>query len=225
MARCFSVYCRHRVVGSAPSRRRDKNPGTDPVSLKRESTTGIRVLEDIRMNPDSVKKIPMYTIMERLEYDPDSGVFRYSGKNRPRGSRFKEGDIAGNVNSTGRVIIEINNTAFYAHRLAWEIHNGPIPYGMMIDHIDGNPSNNRLANLRVTTRKENAQNQRRAHCRNSTGVLGVSRAISHGRYIDGFYAHIRVNDRLIHLGTFATKEAAGEAYIRAKRIYHEGCTI
>lgn len=44
------------------------------------------------------------------------------------------------------------------HRLVWETFNGEIPEGMQIDHIDGNPENNRLDNLRCVTAKENSNN-------------------------------------------------------------------
>lgn len=44
---------------------------------------------------------------------------------------------------------------FWVHRLVWEAFNGPIPEGMVINHIDENPENNNLINLMVCTQKEN----------------------------------------------------------------------
>lgn len=44
---------------------------------------------------------------------------------------------------------------FYVYRLVWEAFNGPIPEGMVINHMDENPANNRLDNLMVCTQKEN----------------------------------------------------------------------
>lgn len=41
------------------------------------------------------------------------------------------------------------------HRLIWETFNGDIPDNLTIDHIDGNPQNNQLFNLRLLTREEN----------------------------------------------------------------------
>ncbi len=38
---------------------------------------------------------------------------------------------------------------YWVHRLVWEAFNGPIPEELEIDHIDGNPSNNSLYNLRA----------------------------------------------------------------------------
>lgn len=51
-----------------------------------------------------------------------------------------------------------NGKHISVHRLMWEIFNGPIPNGYEIDHIDRNPSNNALNNLRLVTHSENAKN-------------------------------------------------------------------
>ena len=42
-----------------------------------------------------------------------------------------------------------------AHIVCWETHNGPVPDGLEIDHIDGNKSNNNITNLRLVTHHEN----------------------------------------------------------------------
>lgn len=47
---------------------------------------------------------------------------------------------------------------FRVHRLVYETFCGKIPEGMVIDHCDGNPQNNRLDNLRCVTPKENNWN-------------------------------------------------------------------
>lgn len=47
------------------------------------------------------------------------------------------------------------NKKFLVHRVVWEAFNGTIPQGMDIDHIDGNPKNNKLDNLQILTRQDN----------------------------------------------------------------------
>lgn len=44
----------------------------------------------------------------------------------------------------------------FLHRHVWELHNGPVPSGYVIHHIDGNTRNNDIANLELTTPQEHA---------------------------------------------------------------------
>lgn len=77
----------------------------------------------------------------------------------------------------------------------------------VIDHINGNPSDNRKVNLRIATQQENAMNQK-MRSDNSTGHKGVLLNKRSGRYI----AVITKNHKLTRLGTFDTVEEAGVAY-------------
>ena len=43
------------------------------------------------------------------------------------------------------------------HRLVWEAFNGPIPDGMVICHINNDPHDNRLQNLRMATQRSNVR--------------------------------------------------------------------
>ncbi len=47
---------------------------------------------------------------------------------------------------------------YSVHRFIWECFNGPIPDGLEVDHIDGDPKNNKLENLRLGTHKANCNN-------------------------------------------------------------------
>jgi hypothetical protein len=88
-----------------------------------------------------------------------------------------------------------------------------------IDHINGDPSDNRISNLRDVSRTENQENQRRAQRHNKVGLLGVS---PNGK---GFISRIKVAGRKVNLGTFPTPEIAHAVYVKAKRYLHAGCTL
>jgi hypothetical protein len=64
----------------------------------------------------------------------------------------------------GYVRFNLQDKMFSAHRLVWETFKGEIPKDYVIDHIDGNRSNNDLSNLRCITNSENMINaQKNGH--------------------------------------------------------------
>ena len=71
------------------------------------------------------------------------------------------------------VKIMIAGVMYLAHRIIWTMFNGPIPKDMVIDHLDRNPSNNRLSNLQLKTTAQNFRNRKKSK-KNTSGVTGVS---------------------------------------------------
>ena len=100
----------------------------------------------------------------------------------------------------------------YVHRLVWLMEHGYWPQ-QPIDHINGNPLDNRVENLRMVDQKTNAQNKAMSR-NNTTGYTGVYRT-RHGRYC----AAIRTGGKQYYLGTYSTKEAAAEARKLAEKQY------
>jgi hypothetical protein len=90
-----------------------------------------------------------------------------------------------------------------AHRAAWAITHGEWPSDQ-IDHVNGDPADNRLENLRVVTSRQNSMNMK-ANSRNSSGVMGVS----WNKANDKWRAHIAGKT----LGDFRCKDDA----IRARK--------
>jgi len=162
-------------------------------------------------------KLTAQRLRELLHYSPDTGVFTWRVS---RGGAVCAGDSAGYGNGAGYRKIYIDGGQYMAHRLAWLYTHGSWPSGV-IDHRDGDRSNNAIANIRDVSICVNNQNQKRAHSSNrSCGLLGVTRD-SAGMW----QARIRVDGKRRYLGTFKDQEQAGAAYIAAKRLLHAGCTI
>ncbi len=90
----------------------------------------------------------------------------------------------------------------------------PCPFNHFIDHINGDPLDNRMCNLRIATYAENARNTQLAK-NNSSGFKGVWKLPS-GNYS----AKICIDYRQINIGTYKTKEEAARAYDRMALKHH-----
>lgn len=152
-----------------------------------------------------------------LSYDPDTGKFHWLVSLT---RSVAVGDVAGGPSSDGYLRIGLHGVRYMAHRLAWFYMMGRWPADD-IDHINGSKTDNRFANLREATRRMNAENQRRARKDSSVGLLGVG---WHKRD-KHFRAQIQVRGKHVFLGYFPTAEEAHQAYLAAKRKYHEGGTL
>lgn len=108
-------------------------------------------------------------------------VDRYSGRGRCKLEKRK-GDAAGDLKQDGYGRVPYNGKRILAHRLVWELFNGPIPDGTEIDHIDGDRANNAPLNLRAVSRTLNTRNQKQRST-NTSGKTGVCRLeMNDGKY-------------------------------------------
>jgi hypothetical protein len=155
--------------------------------------------------------------LSKIHYDPHTGLLTWA-INAPG---IRAGKRAGCVGAGGYWTVRLNRKQYRAHRLIWRIVHGEWPIGE-IDHINGNPLDNRIWNLRVVDRATNAQNMRGAHRNNkSSGLLGVTWNKQHKKW----QSKIMVNKNFHHVGLFDSAEDAHAAYLAKKRQLHAGCTI
>lgn len=131
----------------------------------------------------------------------NDGVITWRNKSSPQ-SRIVLGDRAGSYDKDGYLIVRVRNQTSSIHRIVWVYHNGEIPNGFEIDNIDGDILNNRIENLRLTTRSVNCSNQRK-RIDNTSGFCGVTFMKDRLKY--------RAQVRGVRLGQFDTKEEAAEA--------------
>lgn len=155
--------------------------------------------------------------MSALRYEESTGDFYWrSAPSR----RIHAGEKAGSMKASGYVDIALHGKSVGAHRLAWAFVNGAWPNGV-IDHRNGVRHDNRIENLRDTTRRMNSENQRKAMADNGTGFLGVC----FEKQTQKFKASIISHGRGKTLGRFDTPEQAHAVYLEAKRQLHAGCTL
>ena len=112
------------------------------------------------------------------------------------------GAKAGSPNIKKRWSTKIKNKLYQNHRLVWALVHGVWPADQL-DHINGDPEDNRIENLRVVSNTENQKNRWRSH-NNTSGVNGV---YWHTRDCV-WNAHIRVDGRQRSLGTFPSQAQA-----------------
>lgn len=159
-----------------------------------------------------------------LSYDPSTGFLHWKvDRHCGRGRVFaRAGTRAGSIDkSTGYERISVNYVHCHSHRLSWLLTHGVWPSGD-IDHINGNPSDNRLSNLRDVPHRVNLQNRRKANANNRCGMLGVTERPS-GRFAAAITAP--TDGSRLSLGLYDSPGEAHEAYLTAKRELHPGCTI
>lgn len=110
--------------------------------------------------PVSSNYIDIEKVKDFIRYDEASPTYLVWIKKT--GPRSKVGQPAGNLsivdNKNRSAFIKINGTGYKISRLIWTMFNGDIPENMVIDHIDGNPFNNNILNLRCISSKINARN-------------------------------------------------------------------
>ena len=144
-------------------------------------------------------------LKELLQYNRRTGEFTWLIDRGGITKRIKAGSKAGYIEKSGYVKIRVDNRLYKAHRLAFLYVHGVWPT-KLIDHKDGNPSNNALSNLREATYSENLGNQHSV--RGGLAYRGVSKEGAKYR------ARIQKDGRTRYLGSFVTAEEAEAAYIK-----------
>lgn len=147
-----------------------------------------------------------------LRYDAETGrLYWRASTNR----RIRVGDEAFSALSRGYRHGKLLGRSYYAHRVIWAMHTGTWPGDMLVDHINCNPLDNRIVNLRLATKAQNIYN-RGADKRNSSGLKGVTFDPKLGKW----KARIRANRKTQHLGVFTSPEDAYAAYRQAAPQFH-----
>lgn len=178
---------------------------------------------DVKKNPliayEAERAVPIVFLREMLEVR--DGVLYW--RERPRShfvrannftafNRHKAGRPAGGESSLGYMVVGfsvgpgVKARLFMAHRVIWAIHYGQWPDGE-IDHIDHDPLNNRIENLRLADRTANCQN-RRVKAGSKSRFLGVVWSGESGKW----RAVCGIGGKKKHLGRFDSEAEAAMAY-------------
>lgn len=147
-----------------------------------------------------------------LNFDPKSGILYWKARSdvsRTWNTRYAGKPALACDRGDGYLTGTVNGKRLSAHRVMWALVYGAWPISE-IDHINGNPSDNRILNLRLASRSENCINiaGRRHGVRCFKGVYWYEKL---GRWV----AKVTPKGKTKHLGYFASEVEAAEAYDRA----------
>jgi hypothetical protein len=168
------------------------------------------------------------TLVAHFDYQPEAGVL--IRKSKPSGSHRSPSEEkrwntrfantkAGSESYTesgkkSKIQVSFNGSVLAAHKIAWAIYYGCLPDGF-IDHINGDPFDNRIANLRLCNNTTNQWN--RGVPRNSTsGAKGVTWSKKMAKW----KATIRTNGDYFHLGYHDSKGMAALAVAKKSLQLH-----
>jgi hypothetical protein len=137
-------------------------------------------------------------IKEYLEYNSEEGCIRWKVKY----GKMPANSIAGYRAADGYIRIGFKGKKYLAHRLSWFLHYNCWPSDL-IDHIDGNKSNNCIDNLRIATKSLNGYNRAEQH--------GV------GKYRNNTWrAYMSHAGKQYHIGYFKSESEAIQAHKKFK---------
>lgn len=179
-----------------------------------------QIREDHRNRYAKKQLLPVITasrLQELLVYCCETGIFTY----KVARGKYKAGQVAGTICADRGVDICVDGRLYRGHRLAWLYMTNEWPK-FEIDHIDINPSNNKWGNLRDVTSTVNKQNKSAVLGNKKYSKLLGAYWCKQGKF---WKSSIRINGKVKNLGVYKSDSDAHDAYIAAKRQFHEGCTI
>lgn len=163
-------------------------------------------------------------LRECFEYDAVNGVL--SWRERPQ-SHFASAATQADFNrrwagkragaaarqryGSARILVKVNSGTFQAARLIWAMQTGRAKFGL-IDHIDGDATNNRWDNLREATVVQNGQNRKQTSA-GAGGVVGVTLCRRTGKWRAG----VTLNKQFVWLGHYEHHQDAVEKVTAFKR--------
>lgn len=176
-------------------------------------------------------------VSQLISYNPETGaimwlprpssMFKTERDRAAWNTRFA-GHLAGHLSSHHGVMLSMRQLGakVSAHRLAFLMMTGVLPT-QPVDHINGNPADNRWCNLRLCTAAENNRNRRKQETYMGQPTSSKFRGVYFYKPTKKFVVHIRIPNpdkrgrgKQIHVGYYRTEIEAAKAYDDVARKHH-----
>lgn len=125
---------------------------------------------------------------------------------------LKDRNIQARHKGDGRICPSIWDNGYYKYLSRFLMK--PPPH-MVVDHINGDPLDNRRCNLRICTQRENNFNRRKRLTASSK-----FKGVTFHKKSRKWQAQIKMDGDLIYLGVFAEERDAAMAYNAAAKEFH-----
>ena len=158
---------------------------------------------------DSLSDISRDYLRATLNYNPSTGIFTWARSSKSA----QEGHPVGTDDGKRALRVKLKGKPRFLHRLAFIWMGERLP--PLVDHKNGDPSDNRWCNLRAATPSQNQWN-RGIQKNNSSGFKGVSFA----REVGKWRADIYFKNKRKTIGFFRCPTAAGVAYAKKAQELH-----
>ena len=150
------------------------------------------------------RRVSVEMLRSEFEYNPETGELRR-----------KDGRSAARPMSRGYLNVYFGGKTYKAHIVSWAIYHGRYPKNLL-DHINGNKTDNRIENLREANAYQNTRNAKR-RSDNTSGIKGVYFHSQSGKWT----ACIRTGGRQITLGRFSDINEAAKVRKEAAEKFHK----
>ena len=127
---------------------------------------------------------------------------------------MKSGSKAGPSKPDGRIQVKVDGKLYLLHRIIFAMHNGYLPE--MVDHIDGNNTNNRIENLRAATHEQNSWNAKARQ----DNVVGIKN-ISYNKKYGSWTVRVQANNIRKYIGSYKSLDEAKGIAMAYRNKYHK----
>lgn len=158
-------------------------------------------------------KVTQEMLLSHLNYD--GGKIYWRARGYGKFDKQFAGKEAGCTTKHGYKLMSYNGGNILVHVAIWIMLKGDVPENMEIDHINNNPLDNRIENLRLATRNQNCHNTR-MRSDNTSGIKGVV----WNKDNNNWRARIYINNNKIEIGSFNTIDEARIAINSARKKLH-----